>query len=125
MAYRIFVTPKAQRQIKELDRPVQDRIRTAIRALREDPFPQGTKKLKASEGLYRIRVGDYRIVYAVEAQLLLLVVVTVGHRREAYDLLPKKYSRNICGPSLKVKNRLLAGQENGGSTLLSFCLASG
>jgi mRNA interferase RelE/StbE len=51
------------------------------------------KKLKSFEGFYRIRVGDYRVVYSVEEQLLLLLVVTAGHRRDVYRKLAEKYDR--------------------------------
>ena len=57
--------------------------------MRENPRPHGVKKLVEAEGLYRARVGDYRILYAVEDQLLLLIVLTVGHRKDIYKRLKK------------------------------------
>ena len=91
MAYRILITPKAQRQIKAMPVSIQDRIRSTVRALRDNPYPPGTRKLKDAEGQYRIRVGDYRIVYVVEGRLLMVLVVTVGHRKDVYEQLLKKY----------------------------------
>jgi mRNA interferase RelE/StbE len=93
LAYQIRITAKAQREIKALPRPIQDRVRSTIKALRDNPYPTGMQKLREVEGTYRIRVGDYRIVYAVEGQLLLVVVVTVGHRKDVYEKLSKKYNR--------------------------------
>lgn len=92
MSYRIFVLPKAQRQVKALPLPVQQRINKAVKALRENPRPPGAKKLRYTEDLYRIRVGDYRVIYGVGDDLLLIIVVTAGHRRDVYEQLLKKYT---------------------------------
>jgi mRNA interferase RelE/StbE len=59
------------------------------------------QKLKGIEDHYRIRVGDYRIVYAVEGRLLMVVVVTVGHRKDVYEKLSKKYDREYLLSILK------------------------
>lgn len=83
--YRIEVTPAARRALKSLPKKVLRQIDRHILALAENPYPPGCKKLKGEvEGLHRIRVGDYRVLYKVEAERLLIVIVDVGHRREAY-----------------------------------------
>ena len=84
MPYSIRFTPRAQRDFSALDRTVQHRLRRHIDRLGENPFPPGAKKLHAEEPYYRIRVGDYRVIYQVEAHQLVIVVVKVGHRREVY-----------------------------------------
>jgi len=92
VGYRVQVLPNAQRQIKALPREVQGRIARAVRVLRENPRPSSVKKLKGSDDLYRYRVGSYRIVYAVSDEVLLILVVSVGHRREVYRELSAKYT---------------------------------
>ena len=85
MAYEIELRPAALRALKRIDRQDLPRIRGAIALLAADPGPPGAKALRGSDGL-RIRVGDYRIVYTVEDKKLLVVVVTLGHRRNVHDL---------------------------------------
>ena len=58
-----------------------------IESLKTDPFPRQAIKLSDTERLYRIRVGDYRVIYKVEKKVLLILVVRVGHRREVYRRL--------------------------------------
>jgi len=84
MPYSIRFTSHAQRDFASLDRTFQQRLRRHIDRLGENPFPPGAKKLHAEEPYYRIRVGDYRVIYHVEAQHLVIIVVKIGHRREVY-----------------------------------------
>lgn len=63
------------------------RVDAAIRQLADDPHPPGSKKLKGTDDLYRIRAGDYRILYTVEGRRLVVLVVNVGHRRDVYRSL--------------------------------------
>ncbi len=84
MPYSIRFTPRAQRDFSALDKTVQQRLRRQIDRLRETPFPPGVIKLHEVEPFYRIRVGDYRLIYQVEAHQLVIVVVKIGHRREVY-----------------------------------------
>ena len=84
MTYRIELRPAAVRALKKIDRPVARRIQGAIALLAEDPRPPAARALRGRPGL-RVRVGDYRIIYTVEDDVLLVVVVTLGHRRDVYD----------------------------------------
>lgn len=85
MKYRIELTPAAHRDFKGLPREILRRIDSYLLALAEDPLPTGSKKLAAGkEQLFRIRVGDYRIVYTVEHHRLVVLVIRIGHRREVY-----------------------------------------
>lgn len=83
MSYEIEVRPAALRALKKVDRQDQPRIRGAIALLAAEPRPPGAKVLRGRDAL-RIRVGDYRIIYTVQDNRLLVVVVTLGHRREVY-----------------------------------------
>lgn len=81
--YRIEVRPAALRALRKLDRDVRPRIEGAIALLAEDPRPPASRPLHGRPG-YRVRVGDYRIIYTVEDEVLLVVVVALGHRRDVY-----------------------------------------
>lgn len=84
VTYEIEVRPAALRALKKIDRQDQRRIQGAIALLAADPRPPGAKALRGRDGL-RIRVGDYRIIYTIQDAKLLIVVVTLGHRRDVYD----------------------------------------
>jgi mRNA interferase RelE/StbE len=82
--YRVEFTPRAQRELETLPKGVQQRIVDKATLLAVDPHPAASKKLQGEEGLYRIRAGDYRIVYSIHDALLLVLIVRIGHRREVY-----------------------------------------
>lgn len=84
MPYSILFTSRARRDLDGLARAVQRRLRTHIDRLAANPIPAGAKKLHGDELYYRIRVGDYRVVYQVEGRQLVVVIVKIGHRREVY-----------------------------------------
>ena len=84
MAYTVEVAPAAGRQIRKLDREAQRRVLAALDKLRDEPRSHDAIKLQGNENLYRVRVGDYRIVYAIEDDRLVVLVVKVGHRRDIY-----------------------------------------
>ena len=84
MTYQIKVLRKASRQLKTLPKDVQSQIRSEIRTLSENPRPHGVKKLSGAGDFYRIRVGNYRIIYEIQDKVLLVLIVGVGHRREIY-----------------------------------------
>lgn len=82
--YRIAVRPAAARALRKLDPNVRPRIQGAIALLADDPRPPASRSLRGRPG-YRVRVGNYRILYTVADDLLLVVGVTLGHRRDVYD----------------------------------------
>jgi mRNA interferase RelE/StbE len=84
MKYRIEFSPTAERQFKKLPKEVQARLKHRIDILAENPFPRGVKKLSAEEDLYRLRIGDYRIVYQVQGKALLILILKLGHRKNVY-----------------------------------------
>jgi mRNA interferase RelE/StbE len=84
--YSVIVKPSAERELKKIkNRAVKQRLVAAMLALERNPRPAGSTMLKdAASTAYRIRVGDYRILYTIEDRVLLVTVVTVGHRSEVY-----------------------------------------
>ncbi|MBX2991233.1 MAG: type II toxin-antitoxin system RelE/ParE family toxin [Bacteroidetes bacterium] len=84
VSYRIAFKPSAERELRKLSRSVTPRITKAIEALANDPFPHRSEKITGSSNAYRIRVSDYRVIYTVEKDLLMITVIRVGHRREVY-----------------------------------------
>jgi len=83
--YRIEVAPAAMRQLRKLDSPARRRAQAAIELLAGQPRPSGAKKLVGGDGEWRVRTGDYRIVYEIHDAILLVLVVAVGHRRDIYQ----------------------------------------
>jgi len=81
--YRIEIKNSAAKEIAKLQAPIRDRIIERIRSLALDPRPSGCKKL-SGEDKFRVRQGDYRILYQVFDETVLIVVVKVRHRREVY-----------------------------------------
>jgi mRNA interferase RelE/StbE len=82
--YRVEFKPSAAKALARLPGKDRKRIATVVDALREDPRPEGCRKLEGSDDLYRIRAGAYRVVYAVRDAVLLVLVVRIGDRREVY-----------------------------------------
>lgn len=84
MTYRVEFTTAAARQVRKLPPPMRRRILEAIEGLEEEPRPHGAKKLVGEKVAWRLRVGDYRVIYEVIDAHLLVTVVRAAHRREAY-----------------------------------------
>jgi mRNA interferase RelE/StbE len=85
MSYEVMVKPGVLRQTKKLELAIQVEVQAAIESLADNPRPDGCKKLKGEDSLYRIRVAKtYRIIYEIKDQKLIITVVKVGHRREVY-----------------------------------------
>ena len=83
--YALEFAPKAIRSLGKLDRPVAERIKAAAEALWNDPRPPGARMLTGMHGVWRIRVAkDHRIVYTLDDDRLVILVVDAGHRREIY-----------------------------------------
>ena len=83
VTYRIVLRPAAIRALKKIETSDRDRIRGAIALLAHDPRPPGARALRGRDAL-RVRVGQYRIMYSVKDDVLQVLVVPIGHRREAY-----------------------------------------
>jgi len=85
MLYTVEVLRRAEKALRGLtDRKLYHRLREAIDALATEPRPQRCTKLSGTKNIYRVRVGDHRIVYQVIDDRLLVLVIDLGHRREIY-----------------------------------------
>lgn len=84
MSYAVTLRPAARRALKQLDKPVQKRIAEALRALADVPRPAGVRALTGAHGFLRVRVGDYRIIYTVDDDKLVILVLDIGHRSVIY-----------------------------------------
>ena len=82
--YRVRTSPDAEKQLAKLDGSVRIRVAQRIDQLAENPRPPGCKKLKGDDNLWRVRAGDYRIVFSIHDDLLLVLVIRIAHRREVY-----------------------------------------
>ena len=83
MTYRVFVLPRARKEIDNLPRQEVVAIEDKIESLHEDPRPVGCKKLAGREG-WRIRSGNYRILYKIDDRARTVIVDHVGHRSDVY-----------------------------------------
>ncbi|MGH3660851.1 MAG: type II toxin-antitoxin system RelE family toxin [Micromonosporaceae bacterium] len=80
--YRIDLSPAAERQLRKLDRQDARRLAPAIQQLAVDPRPRGYRALTGRPGEFRIRVGDWRVVYEIADRVLRVLVLVIAHRRE-------------------------------------------
>jgi mRNA interferase RelE/StbE len=83
--YFITVATSAQKEMDSFGDRLLERIERAVRALAATPRPSGVKKLKGERDYWRIRVGDYRVIYIVNDKARIVDIVRVAHRREVYD----------------------------------------
>jgi mRNA interferase RelE/StbE len=83
MTYAVELGP-VRKDLRALDDKTRRRILRALIALEANPRPPGAKKLRGESELWRVRVGDYRILYSIEEARLVVLVVKIGHRREVY-----------------------------------------
>ncbi|MEH2172925.1 type II toxin-antitoxin system RelE family toxin [Nostoc sp.] len=84
MSYKVEILRGALKQLKKIPSELQERIQIKIDDLATEPRPNGVKKLKGKENAYRIRVSDYRVIYDIFDDLLVVNVVEVGHRKNIY-----------------------------------------
>ena len=83
MTYQIIIQRHAEKELDALETSVHKRIVTRLLALEDNPRPTGIKKLQGQES-YRLRVGDYRILYTIDDKSKKVFITAVGHRREVY-----------------------------------------
>ena len=85
MTYRVALAPAAARQLRKFDPQVRRRVQAAIELLATEPRPPAATQLVGGAGEWRVRTGDYRIVYEIQDERLLVLVLSAGHRREIYQ----------------------------------------
>ena len=85
--YTIKYSKKVGKEISSLPKNSYKKIITTILRLQENPFPVNCKKLKSQMDYYRVRVGDYRIVYTIDNEILTITIIKIGHRSDVYDFL--------------------------------------
>jgi mRNA interferase RelE/StbE len=83
--YTITFVRSARRELEALDAPLIQRILPGIEALAKEPRPRGCRKLRGESNLWRIRIGEYRVVYAVYDERHLVDIIAVRHRSKAYE----------------------------------------
>ena len=85
MTYQVALAPAAARQLRKFDPQVRRRVQAAIELLATEPRPPAATQLVGGAGEWRVRTGDYRIVYEIEEERLLVLVLSAGPRREIYQ----------------------------------------
>lgn len=85
MDWQIQIERKAQKALKKISEPYKSKIIEKIEGLADEPRPHNCKKLKGVSGLWRVRVSDYRIVYQIIDEKLLILIVRIGHRKDIYE----------------------------------------
>ena len=84
MAYALSFSKQALKELEKINEPYYSGIKQAIFKLTENPRPQGCKKLKGRDG-YRIRIGNYRVIYDIFDMELIVDIITLGHRKDIYE----------------------------------------
>ncbi|MEY3334511.1 MAG: type II toxin-antitoxin system RelE family toxin [Cuspidothrix sp.] len=84
MTYEIIITKSIQKQLDNLPNNIQERVYDKISQLAEEPRPDGVVKLKGYDNEYRIRIGDYRLVYEIQDEQLIVLIIQCKHRRDVY-----------------------------------------
>ncbi|MCB1307138.1 MAG: type II toxin-antitoxin system RelE/ParE family toxin [Leptospiraceae bacterium] len=83
MNYEVSILRRAQRQLAAFDRTIRSRIQPVLISLSENPRPPGSRKLSGRDG-WRIRIGDYRVIYEINDEALTITVLDIGHRKDIY-----------------------------------------
>ncbi len=83
MTYTVIIKRSAEKELDTLPKGVQERVLARLLALEENPRPPGVKKLQGQES-YRLRAGDYRVLYMVDDKSKKVLVLAIGNRREVY-----------------------------------------
>ncbi|HLG40988.1 MAG TPA: type II toxin-antitoxin system RelE/ParE family toxin [Chitinophagaceae bacterium] len=84
-AYQVLVSKASRKQLNKLPVFIHNKIIEDIASLSENPRPAGCKKLKGQKNAWRIRIGDYRVIYEIEDEQLRILVIAIGHRKDIYE----------------------------------------
>ena len=83
--YVLVIKPAVEKQLRRLPNKIHQRVLSTLEGLKVDPRPRGCKKMKGEGNLWRVRVGDYRVVYTIKDDQLIVLVVRVAHRKDVYQ----------------------------------------
>ena len=83
--YKVVIAKSAEKELTQLPVEAIIRIREKVSSLANNPRPDGCKKLKGYKDLYRIRIGDYRVIYSIQDDILTVTVVAIGNRKDIYS----------------------------------------
>ena len=84
-SFKLFLKPSAEKELRKIRSPFIERILAKIVELAEMPRPFGVKLMKGEERFFRLRQGDYRIIYDIDDAAQWVTIIKIGHRREVYD----------------------------------------
>lgn len=84
MKYLVQLTRTAEKQLKRLPKQIQTKVAAVLLSLQIDPWPYGSKKLSGFDSTFRIRVGDYRVIYEVQKNEVIVTVLKIGNRKDVY-----------------------------------------
>jgi addiction module toxin, RelE/StbE family len=88
LGYEVTLSPEAQKNLKKIDNKMTLKILKKLEDLTSDKLGSlDIKKLKEKDGLYRLRIGDYRIIYSINRKEIIIFVVKIGHRKNVYDVM--------------------------------------
>ena len=82
--YSIEISRPAEKQLRKLPRKDQRRVAEVMLGLAENPIPKGARKLSGYDDVFRVRVGQYRILYSVSGKKLVIIILKIGHRKDVY-----------------------------------------
>jgi len=83
-SYKVELTRSAEKDLRRVDRSKLPSIYSELEKLSSDPRPAGVRKLAGADRTYRVRLGDYRIVYEIEGEMLVVLVIRIAHRKDVY-----------------------------------------
>ena len=85
MGYSLEFRPAALRELKKLPQGVSDQLRLIFETLQTNPRPPGCLKMKGNTGFWRVRSGNYRVIYDIQESKLVVLIIDVGHRKDIYN----------------------------------------
>jgi len=83
-SYQVELTRSAEKDLRRIDRSQTGALYSALECLEQEPRPHGIKKLSGADRTYRIRIGDYRVVYEIEDDVIVVLVIRIAHRKDVY-----------------------------------------
>jgi mRNA interferase RelE/StbE len=86
-SYRVRWKKSAQKELRKIEKDHILKVLEFVENLSENPYPTGSRKLRGSQHTFRFRIGDYRVVYSVQSEILTIEIIRIGHRKDIYRRL--------------------------------------